>query len=218
MFVKRVYIAIVSFIIMGFTLSCCSANILPQSASEIPKESVGLYQLDKNLKVYSKPDLTSKVVYERSIDYSAIVNIKKDTTLAISVPKKELGYLYVTDVSDDEDWVEVIYDKSELKKGWVLKSDIFQFLPWMNFLNSYGRKYGLIKLTSSDKSVKKIYSNPDDNAQVLGELNRPKSIKLISIEGEWMLTTVLDNSGNIITGYIKWRNDLGQIYLFPNIQ
>lgn len=191
------------------------ANVVPVNTSDIPNTTIGVYQADKNLVIYSKPDKKSEVILERPIDYPKLIGLKNDSMFAVLVPEKELGYLYVTDTSDDEEWVQVIYDKTKGLKGWVQKNDDFQFMPWVNFYNLYGRKYGLALLKPESPVITGIFSNPDDNAQVLGQLSRPKFIHLTSVEGVWMLVSVLDLMGNTTTGYIRWRDVDGNIFIFP---
>lgn len=195
----------------------CSANILPNSTNEIPTTTVGLYQIDKRITVYDKPDSKSKVILDQEINYNDYEKSNKDNILAVMLPKKEVCYLYVTDISDDENWIQVIIDKSTSKKGWVYRNDDFQFMQWMSFLSLYGKKYGLIELQNSSHNDN-IYSQPDENSQIIGKLNRPQYIRLTAIEGNWALVSVLDFSRETTTGYIQWRTEKGLIYLFPNIK
>lgn len=202
-----------------FSVELCMANVLPQSISDIPGGTLGLYQTDKHVKVYEKPDASSKILVDNVIIYDNYKNVKKDDFFAIVVPAKELSYLYVTDVYDDENWVEVIIDKASNKRGWVYKNDNFQFLPWGNFITLYGRKYGLFRLNTGFIDVDNgIYSAPDDSAQQLDNIAHPKYIRLTSMEGSWVLVTLLDYNGDSKTGYIKWYTNSGNILLFPDIK
>ncbi|MBO6272331.1 hypothetical protein J6O48_06080 [bacterium] len=208
------------FIIIAFSISCLDGfgNVLPSSVNDIPNSTIGVYQTDKNTLIYEKPDKTSKVLFNIEIDYKNYLSKKTDNTFAVIIPKKALSYLFVTDTSEDEEWLEVIYDKTNNKKGWVYKNDEFQFMTWGLFFNLYGMKYGLTKLTNSPINTNSIYSSPDTNAQKLGEYTYPKYVHLTSIEGSWMLVSILDVTDNTCTGYIKWRTDKGQLILFPAIK
>ena len=129
-------------------------------------------------------------------------------------PKAEDKYMYysgtATNGSNQTNAVSVkAYDSND--------EDRFQFMPWISFVNLYGKKYGLIELKNSSHNDN-IYSQPDENSQILGKLNRPQYIRLTSVEGIWALSSVLDLSRETTTGYIQWRNEKGLIYLFPNIK
>lgn len=204
-------------ITMLFSVSVAVAGIVPEAAVDIPQNSIGLYQADVRLTVYKKPDASSEVLLDKEINYQAYNSLKKDNLFAVVVPAKKLGYLYVTDSSDDENWIEVIYDKSKGAKGWVYKNDFFQFMPWIDFVNIYGRKYGILQL-KSDGQYCEIYSNPDENAQVIGKLSRPRLIRLTSVEGNWLLVTALDIDGDTTTGYVRWRLPDGKILMFPDVK
>ena len=125
-----------------------------------------------------------------------------DGVFALLLNEKKLGFLYVTDIGDDG-WVEVIYDKMTGARGWVQTADRMQFLPWLNFYNLYGRKYGLRLLKDAPKEVK---------------LNYIQQIKLTAMRGNWALVSVFDLDRTPKTGYLRWRSSDGVIYAFPNIK
>ena len=198
-----------------FILSAGSlfANVVPQTSEDIPSNTIGLYQTDERIVVYEKPDKSSKMLSDKQINYSMMLGAKFDNMFAVLIPEKNLGYLYVTDTSDDENWVLVIYDKSKNLKGWAYKRDEFQFFPWINFYDMYGRKYGLSRFKNS--KVNEIHSQPDENSQIIGEMTVPKQIKLTSIEGNWALVTAVDTGYSANTGYVQWRDSAGRFYMFP---
>lgn len=212
---KKCFITIFA---LFFSTAVCFANIFPVNVNDIPQKTMGVYQTDEIITVYEKPDNTSTIVYNRTVDYAALVGVKRDSFFAVLIPKKNLGYAYATNISDDEEWIEIIYNKDKNLKGWVRKNDDFQFLPWGNFYNLYGRKYGLIKLKNQQIELNGIFSQPDESGQVLGTLSRPKFIHLTSLEGNWMLISVLDLSGQTTTGYLQWRTNDGKFLLFPDIK
>jgi len=196
----------------------CFANVLPMSVSDIPKESIGLYQTDKIITVYSEPDESSAVLYRREVNYSDFTDVDEDGFFAILLPKKELGYAYITDVADDENWVQIVYNKDRNLKGWIYKNDDFQFLPWGIFFDMYGRKYGIYQLKNPPADYNEIFSQPNPSGQLMGQISRPKFIRMTSIEGTWMLVTVLNPYDSTTTGYIQWRTGDGEILLFPAIK
>ena len=129
--------------------------------------------------------------------------------------KKDLSFVYATDM--DEDYVKVVYDKSKNLQGWAYKEDEFQFLPWITFYNMYGRKYGLKILKDAPDFVYDVHSRSDNDSQVIGKITRPKEIRLTAVQGNWVLVTVLNLGDKVSTGFIRWRGDNGEIYLFPDI-
>lgn len=195
----------------------CHANVMPVNSMDIPADAIGLYQTDNRITIYIKPDSGSNKIIDNKINYSDYINEKFDNMFAIIVPSKKLGYLYAVDISDDEQWIKVVYDKSRNLTGWVYKNDDFQFMTWMDFVSLYGRKYGL-ELLKPSKSEVEVYSNPDINSQVINKFQNPKVIRLTSVEGNWMLVSVLNYNSSTMIGYIKWRNDKGCILLFPKIK
>lgn len=209
---------LVLFAVIFATALVGFGNVFPTSVTEIPDGALGLYQTDKQIAIYSKPSEKGTVVYQLKIDYSAYDEDTDNDMFAVLIPKKELGYLYVTDLSDDEQWVQVVYGKHSDKRGWVKKNDDFQFLPWGNFISLYGRKYGLVRLRTGFASIDEVYTEPGYGGRTLGTLSHPKYIKMTSLEGNWLLVTGLDYTGDIYTGYIPWRTDDGKLLLFPDLK
>lgn len=191
------------------------ADTMPYYMGQIPQGAIGLYQTDKSLIVYSKPESNSIVVKEYE-EFSYKAETMPDGIFAVLLNEKQLGFLYVTDIEDDG-WVEVIYDKRTGAKGWVRTKDQMQFLPWLNFYNLYGRKYGLRILKDAPKDMQVLRAKNDDLAQTVSTLNYVKQIKLTAVRGNWALVSVKDLDQVPKTGYLKWRDISGKIYVFPNM-
>ena len=125
--------------------------------------------------------------------------------------------MYVSDIGD-EGWVQLVYDKRTGAKGWALVADRMQFLPWLNFYNLYGRKYGLRLLKDAPEDIEVLRAKSEDNSQTVSKLNYIKQIKLTVMRGNWALVSVVDLDKVPKTGYLRWRGDDGTIYAFPNIK
>ena len=211
---KKIILSLLCLVI--FTLSA-SANIVPAKVSDIPLGTVGVYQPTTSLNIYSKADKNSKIIYNKTWNYLNVETTSyADSLFSVLLPKKELSFVYATDM--DEDFVQIIYNKQNKASGWVYKEDNFQFLPWITFYNMYGRKYGLRILKESPNSIMDLHSKSDKNSQTIGKLNKPKEIRLTAIQGNWALVTALDIEGIAKTGYIQWRGENGELYLFPNLK
>ena len=191
------------------------ADTVPFYMNSIPKSAIGLYQVNNTLTVYSSPDANSQVLKKVELSYKPEempVNM-----FAILINEKNLGFLYVTDV-DEDGWVEVIYDKNFGAKGWVHAGDKLQFLPWINFYNLYGRKYGMRILKDAPKGTYTLHSQCEDLSQSLSKINYVQKIKLTKISGNWALVTVMDLDKIPKSGWMKWRDSDGTIFAFPNVR
>ena len=191
------------------------ADTMPFYTDSVPKSAIGLYQTDKNLVLRTLPDANSPLIKEYNFSYNPEdmpVNM-----FAILFNDKELGFLYVTDM-DEDGWVEVVYDKSIGAKGWVHTEDKMQFLPWINFYNLYGRKYGLNIMKNAPKDTYTLHSQCEDNSQGISKINYAKKIKLVKVSGNWALVTVMDLDKTPKSGWLKWRNSDGTILAFPAVK
>lgn len=191
------------------------ADTMPFYMNTIPNDTIGMYQTGKEVTLYSKPETDSRVL--KNIKFSYKAETMPVNIFAVLLNDKALGFMYVTDIGDDG-WVEVIYDKQSGARGWVLTEDKMQFLPWLNFYNLYGRKYGLRFMKDAPKDLQVLKAKSEDNSQTVSRLNFIKQMKLTKVQGNWALVTVKDLDETPKTGYMKWRNGDGTIYAFPNIR
>ena len=191
------------------------ADTMPFYIESIPKTSLGVYQTDEELVLYSNPDSNSAQIKKMTFSYNP--ETMPDSVFAVLLNEKKLGYLYVTDI-DEDGWVEVIYDKRTGAKGWVQTKDQMQFMPWRNFYNLYGRKYGLRILKNTPNDLEVLRAKPEDLSQIVSKFNYVKQIKLTVIRGNWALVSVMDLDEVPKTGYMKWRESDGTIYAFPNVK
>lgn len=191
------------------------ADTMPYYVDSIPKNSIGLYQTDEELSIYTHPDANSGLIKKMIFDYNP--ENMPDSVFAVLVNEQKLGYLYVTDIGD-EGWVEVIYNKKTGAKGWVIAKDSMQFLPYRNFYNLYGKKYGLRILKNTPKDLEVLRAKSEDLSQIVSKFNYVKKINLTVIRGNWALVSVFDLDQTPKTGYLKWRETDGTIYAFPNVK
>lgn len=205
------------FLIILAMLLCLPvfADTMPFYMNSIPKTAIGVYQTDKTLTLYSKPDASEHPM--RTFEFSYNPEDMPSGMFAVLLNDKKLGFLYVTDTEEDG-WIEVIYDKQIGARGWVQTTDKLQFLPWINFYNLYGRKYGIRILKDTPKEMYTLHSQCEDNSQAISKLNHVQSIKLTKVSGNWVLVTVMDLDKTPKSGWLKWRSSDGKIYAFPNIQ
>ena len=191
------------------------ADTMPFYIDSIPKGTLGLYQIDKALTLFSHPEANSEVI--KTFEFSYNPETMPDNMFALLLNEKQLGFLYVSDISE-EGWVQVIYDKQTGAKGWVMTVDRMQFQHWLNFYNLYGRKYGLRLLKDAPEDVEVLKAKPEELAQTISKFNYVKQIKLTVLRGNWALVSVFDIDKTPKTGYLRWRSDDGVIYAFPNIK
>lgn len=191
------------------------ADTMPFYVDSIPKNTIGMYQTGEKITIYSHPEANSRVVKQFKFSYNP--ETMPDNVFALLINDRKLGFLFVSDIGD-EGWVEVIYDRKTGSKGWVLTEDRLQFLPWLNFYNMYGRKYGLRFMKDSPDDLEILKAKSEDLSQTVSTLRYVKQIRVTAIRGNWALVSVVDVDKTPKMGYLRWRGDDGAIYAFPNIK
>lgn len=211
------------FVICTFLLSFilpANADVMPYYVNNVNTNSIGVYQAPNNIRVYKEPNEHSQLLLEVFWDVKTFncLDVSASNLFVVFLPKKDLAFLSVVDENDNQDWVQIVYNKGGSQAGWVKKDDEFRFMNWRSFFNLYGRKYGLYYMKDAPDFSKDIHASTDDLSQSIGKITLPQTVKLTSVKGNWFLITAFDIDKTQKIGWIKWREINGEIYLFPNIK
>ena len=202
---------------LGYS-SVCAKDVIPIRPNINQVNSIGLYQVSDDVTIYQEPDENSHILYRIrwNADEFFPQDIGFEKFFIVFLPKKSLALVEVNDFNDE--WIEIVYDNSTGKTGWIKKDDPYKFMTWINFYNTYGKKYGLTLLKSSPEYCKEIKATADSLGKNISTINHPQKINLNIIRGNWALVSVLDLDRIPKTGFVKWRSDDGIRYFFPDLK
>lgn len=203
---------------IGISSETYAKDIIPVRPNVTQTTTIGMYQVGDDVKIYKEPNEDSQILYRVRWNNDEFFpsEIGFDNFFTVFLPKKNLALVSVTDFNDD--WVEIIYNNSTGQTGWIKKDDPYKFMTWINFYNTYGKKYGLVLLKSVPETCKDIKAQTEDLAKTISTMNYPQKINLNVIRGNWALVSVFDLDKTPKTGYVRWRSDNGVRYFFPDIK
>ncbi len=193
-------------------------DVMPIRVSLNQVNTIGMYQVGDDVTIYKEPNEESQILYRVRWNKDEFFpeDIGAEKFFMVFLPKKSLALVGVVDMTDD--WVEIVYDNNTGKTGWIKLDDPYKFMTWINFYNTYGKKYGLVLLKGAPETCKDIKAQTEDNTKTISTMNYPKKINLSVIRGNWALVSVLDLDKTPKTGYVRWRSDDGIRYFFPDIK
>ncbi len=139
---------------------------------------------------------------------------------------------------NDQGWVEVVYDQSKKKTAWVrLKSQPVEatstterlapldtgepehfgvYQTWLEFMKLNAKASGIYWLSGVSEYQRSVRSSDDDKAKFI-PITIMRDLKVKHIRGNWLLVEVLDFERNTPIGWVRWRDDDGNLMVFPNI-
>lgn len=142
---------------------------------------------------------------------------------------------------DDKGWVEVIYDQASKKTGWVrLKespnhtasstagketlaaletgepSHFGIYETWLEFMKLNAKPSGIYWLSGVKDYHRSVRSTDADDAKLI-PVTIIRDLKVRHVRGNWLLVEVLDFERNMPIGWVRWRDDDGNLMVFPNI-
>ena len=218
--IVRNFIFLIMILLVSGLFACetFAKDIIPVRPNVNRVNTVGLYQVGDDVRIYKEPNENSQILYR--VRYNANEFFPEDIGFekffVVYLKEKSLALVAVTDLVDD--WVEIVYDNSTGKTGWIKMDDPYKFMTWINFFNNYGKKYGLVMLKGAPESCKEMRASMEDDAKAISTMNIPQKINLSVIRGNWALVSVMDLDRTPKTGYIKWRSNDGVQYFFPAIK
>lgn len=151
-------------------------------------------------------------------------------------PSLEVAMMAVTG-DDDRGWVEVVYDQKNQKTGWVrLKetpeksatgaklssldnpepSHFGVYQTWLEFMRMNAKPNGIYWLSGVKEYSRSLRSADQDEAKLI-PVTIIRNLKVKHVRGNWLLVEVLDFENNTPLGWVRWRDDEGNLMVFPNL-
>lgn len=153
-------------------------------------------------------------------------------------PELDVAMMAVTSDTDDG-WVEVVYQQEGQKTGWVKTRDIASaekapkgtlsvaagktepahfgvYQTWLEFMKLNAKASGIYWLTGVKEYNRSIRSADTDEAKLI-PVTIVRDLKVKHVRGNWLLVEVLDFERNTPIGWVRWRDDNGNLMVFPNI-
>ncbi|MCE3234956.1 MAG: hypothetical protein K0Q50_1136 [Vampirovibrio sp.] len=142
---------------------------------------------------------------------------------------------------DDKGWVEIVYDQASKKTGWVRLKDAPQqtasatprketlasletgepahfgvYETWLEFMKLNAKPSGIYWLSGVKDYHRSVRSTDSDDAKLI-PVTIIRDLKVRHVRGNWLLVEVLDFERNMPIGWVRWRDDDGNLMVFPNI-
>lgn len=200
-----------------------AAEYMPMRMNSINNHAIGVYFASQEIKIYTAPDERSElkeVIKWDKLNIDALPQGLSSAEIFLAfVPDKKYALLSVMSENDNEDWVEVLYNKKTGEKGWVKLQGPDSFKTWLEFIQAYGKENMLYFLADIPEKYKQMYTNPDETSQTIQD-NSFVSVQELEptyISGNWMLVRAIDYNKTAQIGWIQWRDSDGNTFVFPKL-
>ena len=159
------------------------------------------------------------------------LEVYADRTFFCFYPELDVAMMAVTGDADNG-WLEVVYDQAKHKTGWIKQSEA-KALPklssgeavpshfgvyqtWLEFMKLNSLASGIYWLSGVDEYQRSVRSSDNDMAKPI-QITIIRERKVRHVRGNWLLVEVLDFEWNMPIGWVRWRDDDGNLMAFPNI-
>jgi len=139
----------------------------------------------------------------------------------------------IDDINAPPAWLEVIINQATKKTGWVKIADAQEaqddqltaskynhvgiYQTWLDFMKFNAKAYGIYWLNGVSAYQRSVRTSDKDEASMLN-VTVIRDMKVRHLRGNWMLVEVVDFERNTPIGWVRWRDNDGNLMVFPNIK
>ncbi len=191
------------------------ADVMPYYINSLRRYGIGFTQVTSPLVMRQTPSNDGKILETLNFDFnnntSCINNNQRcniDEVFSAYSTSKKIAFL--TTIDEVEDWSLICFNQSQNPVcGWVEGKN--KTYTWSEFINIFGKKYGLYLYKDLNKADKILYSAPSKQSNSTGSIEMPKYISPWLVRGNWILVKVDDFASKQKTGWLNFRSDNGKL-------
>ena len=208
---------------LAITLQSYAVEFMPRDTKSINNHAIGIFFAPEEIKIYSSPDEKSElieIIRWNILGVEAIPQVQSSgETFFVFIPNKKYALMPVISENENSDWLEVIYNKNTGAKGWVRNPTYDRFETWLEFMRVYGKRNRLYLFSDIPEKYKSLHTDPDENSQLINNNDSIliQEIELIYVSGNWVLVREIDYNKTAQVGWIRWRDNDGNIFVFPKL-
>lgn len=199
---------------------------------------IGVYFAPENLPLYAEPNLNAQPVDVLSWSSKNSHSLMVRSTLnrrSMPASRRFIGFYPTLQLAllpvlqeNGQGWAEVVVDPRRQTTAWVPLRHTFHpkdssdwpahwatFQPWLDVIRQYGRKNGIQWLPGVANYHQQLRMQPNDDAELLN-LTMIRKITIHHARGPWLLVEAWDFNRESPIGWVRWREDAGQLLVFPN--
>jgi len=199
-------------------------------------QTIGMVAVSSPMTLYSQPNAQSAIIeklswsfdvesVQESITESGAQNklMSSQGLFTVFVPKYQLAMLPVLD--EVNGWYQVQLPHMTGAMGWLppsksttsLVTQPSSFVTWQELMFMYGKRFGFHWLSGVSPSQKSVHLRPEDDAP-LAKITFIQGIRVLHVRGNWMLVELRDMGDERPIGWLRWRDDDGNLLIWPNFE
>ena len=130
--------------------------------------------------------------------------------------KKGIALLPAVD-DTAEGWVQVRLPHLPNQEAWLAPQadGDSALIDWSSFMMLYAKKYGFNWLNGISMDAKTVYVRPEETAP-LAKVTFVQGVRVLHVRGNWLLVELRDLGEERPIGWMRWRNESGDLLLWPN--
>jgi hypothetical protein len=212
-------------LLSGFFLTASAFGEPQQFPTPELNRSIGVVDVRSPARFYEAPSFTAPLAEELSWQNGQDAVIRSlhqrtpmtahDFFLSYS-PAKGMAFLPAVD-DTAEGWVKVRLPHLPEQEAWLAPQNDGDsaLVDWSSFMMLYAKKYGFNWLNGVNTDAKTVYLRPEETAP-LAKVTFVQGVRVLHVRGNWLLVELRDLGEERPIGWMRWRNESGDILLWPN--
>lgn len=222
----------------GYTVGYAPSVYPPETATHYGQ---GVYFAMPDLTVYEAPSAQAAVIDSfhwgaegrNSMVYASESHryVPATSLFICFYPQAGLALMATEGDSPDGGWSEVVIDHETGETGWVklrdpetaavdaagkaLPAHMGRMQNWLTFMRLNGIANGIEWLRGVPAYQRALRMAPEDSAKII-PTTLIRRLKVKHVRGNWLLVEVVDFARQAPVGWIRWRDDAGNLLVFPD--
>jgi hypothetical protein len=207
----------------------------PTAAAWVPKQyptqslqqAIGVVAVQAPLTLYAQASINAPVVEkftwqpqaartEEATVFSEVTQqpVSANQLFLAFYAKYQLALLTVLDERPDG-WLEVALPNTEAGKAWLAPNPQNTVYVWQDFIRLYAKNFGFQWLAGVPAYQRSVRLKPEDTAPLV-PVTIVQAIKVLHVRGNWMLVELRDMGAEHPIGWLRWRDEQGNLMVWPN--
>jgi hypothetical protein len=130
-------------------------------------------------------------------------------------PQQQLALLLAEQESPDGQWIATTLPSTG-QTAWVILANeaLAHWMPWPDFARYSFKPFGIGGIDGVPTALRTVRTKPEDTAAPTA-ISYWQGLKVLHARGNWLLVEVKDLGDERPMGWVRWRDETGNLLLWP---
>jgi hypothetical protein len=176
------------------------------------QQAVGVVAVQTPLTLYAEPSTTAATVEVFTWQRQSVTSAENATVFSeVSQQPVSANQLFLAFYPK----YQLALLTTEAGKAWIPPNPQNTVYVWQDFIRLYAKNFGFQWLAGVPAYQRSVRLKPEDTAPLV-PVTIVQGIKVLHVRGNWMLVELRDMGAEHPIGWLRWRDEEGNLMVWPN--